>query len=147
MTPVDQTQFGDGKGNCFPACVASILGRSIDDVPNFIETGDMDVALREWLHPQGLRAITLRFFHDPMKCDEELMDLVAMTRAYIITWPDDHLILSGYSPRPPVNGRALHHAVVGRVAGWGFETVHDPHPSRDGLRGEPFGVTWIVRAV
>ena len=37
MTPVYQTRHGPPNGNCFAACVASILGKTIEDV-------DVDVA-------------------------------------------------------------------------------------------------------
>jgi len=32
---VDQTLFGNKNGNCFSACVASILDLALEDVPNF----------------------------------------------------------------------------------------------------------------
>lgn len=40
MKPIDQTTFGVPGGNCFSACVASLLELSIDDVPYFM--GDCD---------------------------------------------------------------------------------------------------------
>src|SRR5687768_10683453 len=35
MRPVDQTLFGVGVGNCFPACVSTITGIPLADIPNF----------------------------------------------------------------------------------------------------------------
>lgn len=35
MKPVDQTQFGKPDGNCFAACIATILELTIDEVPNY----------------------------------------------------------------------------------------------------------------
>jgi hypothetical protein len=36
MKPVYQTTFGKGIGNCFTACVASIIEYPIEDVPNWM---------------------------------------------------------------------------------------------------------------
>lgn len=36
MKPVLQTRFGEPEGNCFQACVASILERELEDVPDLI---------------------------------------------------------------------------------------------------------------
>lgn len=39
MTPVQQTRFGKGQGNCLLACVASILDRSLESIPDFNLSG------------------------------------------------------------------------------------------------------------
>lgn len=36
MKPVDQTTFGFPGGNCFSACIASLLEMPLDDVPYFM---------------------------------------------------------------------------------------------------------------
>ena len=33
MILVKQTKFGKGEGNCFPACLASVLELSLEEVP------------------------------------------------------------------------------------------------------------------
>ena len=38
MIPVNQTTFGAPGGNCFSACVASILELDIEEVPYFMDT-------------------------------------------------------------------------------------------------------------
>lgn len=53
MRPVDQTTYGVNDGNCFPACIASILEISIDEVPRFYGPS---VDFLQWLAPQGLSA-------------------------------------------------------------------------------------------
>lgn len=53
MRPVDQTTYGVNDGNCFPACIASILEISIDEVPRFFGPS---VDFLRWLAPQGLSA-------------------------------------------------------------------------------------------
>lgn len=37
MKPVMQTLFGNEKGNCMQACLASLLELALDQVPNFVE--------------------------------------------------------------------------------------------------------------
>lgn len=81
LTKIDQNTFGVPRGNCFAACVASILGlklRSPTDVspepfmdffvPNFcylyedVEWYDRFI---EWLKPRGFGALTQEFPGDP----------------------------------------------------------------------------------
>jgi hypothetical protein len=108
MKPVDQTTFGFPGGNCFSACVASLLELSIDDVPYLMDDDEWYLHFRRWLAPRGF--YPLCFVLDG-------------------GWTPDGLhILSGKSPRDPDNQKALH-SVVAR----GSEIAHDPHPSRAGL--------------
>lgn len=44
MKPVDQTQFGWPHGNCFMACVASIMEVGLDDLPDLYEPTKDDKA-------------------------------------------------------------------------------------------------------
>lgn len=111
MKPVDQTTFGCPGGNCFSACIASLLGEPIESVPYFMGEPDEPghiwaERLDDWLRPRGLYA--LHFL-----VDESRPDLV---------WPTGFYIRVGQSPRGA-------HATVGR----GPCTTHDPHPSRVGL--------------
>lgn len=117
MKAVDQTTFGFPGGNCFSACVASLLEISLADVPYFMsETLDDDGGawfdrFQAWLKPRGFWAVCFK-----------LPD----------QWrPEGLCILSGKSPRELANPKALHSVVAigGRV-------VHDPHPSRDGIRSQ-----------
>lgn len=39
MIPVQQTRFGNGQGNCLLACVASILDRPLESIPDFTMSG------------------------------------------------------------------------------------------------------------
>lgn len=68
MKPIDQTVFGVGKGNCFSACVATILELDLDSVPNFSalytdETWYLEFV--KWLAPRGLAPLTQQFPGDP----------------------------------------------------------------------------------
>lgn len=114
MIPVDQDMFydpdaapGEQRGNCWSACIASLLELPLHDVPNFVQV-HVDGGENWWAH-------TIRFLDD---------------RGYGL-WSaepdeDDYVIATGVSPRG--NGN-VHHAVINR----GGTMVHDPHPSRAGL--------------
>lgn len=107
MIAVDQTAFGLPGGNCFAACVASLLEMPIDDVPNFCNLpGDWEAEFNRWLRPFGLYALTVQ----------------------MNDWrPPGLHIMAGKSPR----GASVKemHSVVAQ----GDAIVHDPHPSRAGL--------------
>lgn len=121
MRTVDQTTFGWWRppyepGNCLSACVASILGLSIDEVPNFIALDDVHEEqwadrLDAWLASRGLRAV-----HVPVDAST-----AAELRGVV---PDALYVLCGRSVRD------FEHAVVAS----GECVVHDPHFSRTGLR-------------
>lgn len=128
MKLVDQTLFGgkddpvEVRGNCFPACIASILGISLNDVPHFyqlyheLDMQDQWQKIVQWCHLQG---------HGIM-CWEE----VHMNAFMHASLKGCLVIVSGESPR----FKGGMHAVVGRLNGvGGYDLVHDPHPSRDGL--------------
>jgi hypothetical protein len=111
MKPVDQNAFGPEKGNCFSACVASILELPIDDVPQFMTSENWWHGFARWCARQGYLALV----------DYRVPDEPA-TLGYSI--------LGGESPRHPGSG----HAVVALDG----VMVHDPHPDRTGLVGEPW---------
>ena len=114
MKPVDQTTFGFPGGNCFSACVASLLELPIDEVPYFMgdsledDGGAWFERFLAWLKPRNLYAVCFK-----------LGD----------SWrPAGLHILSGKSPRELANTRALHSVVA-----LGDEVLPDPHPSRAGV--------------
>lgn len=131
MKPIDQTIFiGDSRpGNCFQACVASLLELPLDDVPHFIETEapgvDWYVGFTEWLAARQMFAVEVR------------LDVPAVLGLQ----PGVHCIISGPSPR-----HSGLHSVVGRVADdpreAGFILEHDPHPSRDFFAGK--APSWVM---
>lgn len=105
MKPVDQTTFGVPGGNCFSACVASLLEFPVEAVPYFMGAEDWVAEFSRWLLPRGMYVFRFRI--------EGAED----------TWrPPGFYILSGQSPRGS-------HSVVAL----GPDVVHDPHPSRAGL--------------
>lgn len=114
MRPVDQTIFTVPGGNCFAACVASVLELSLADVPNFCD--NMNAAwftdFRAWLRPRGLYAVSFKLAGKPGDPDAG--------------WYPEGLHIAG-GPSPRYEG--VLHAVVAR----GSAIVHDPHPSRAGV--------------
>lgn len=155
MTPVDQRIFasqerGDGHnglgiaGDCFRACVASILNLDYHQVPHVVHYGDGRHAddaeaddplteehgglwwrrIRRWLRDRGM---DIASWHWKQDNDSGHLELLRGDEP----WRGD-VILGGQSPRGPFK-----HVVVGRY--WWSEgrphvrVTHDPHPSRDGL--------------
>lgn len=106
MTPADQTLFRERgeTGNCMQACLATILGLPLHEVPHFALFG------RNWTNA----------FTD--WCDAKGLDWSGDTPE---NRPKELCIAMGTSPRDPKGQHAVvyHH---GRM-------VFDPHPSRAGL--------------
>jgi hypothetical protein len=111
MKPVDQTVFTVPGGNCFSACIATLLEIPLERVPYFM--GDFQERpdawwdrFLAWLLPHGLYAINIACPPDG-------------------EWhPLGEYILNAGSPRGDWD-----HSVVAV----GRKIVHDPHPSRAGL--------------
>lgn len=110
MKPVKQTKFGKDEGNCFSACLASILEIPLRLIPNFCVEWPSDWLNKtnEWLAGFGLVLIDFNVEGVP-------------------DW-DTYWIASGLSPRLTCD-----HSVVYQ----GSAMVCDPHPSGDGLKGKP----------
>ncbi len=118
MIPVHMTTFGGpaappaDRGDCFSACLASILEIPLADVPRFGELygedDDWQPHICEWLKRFGYAYI-----------DVDVTD-------YTVDALLPHLgycIVTGMSPR------GHRHCVVGK----GMEFKHDPHPSGEYL--------------
>lgn len=114
MIPVDQTDFGFERGNCFSACVASILEMPLDDVPFFMTGDDWWHKFTVWCTQHGVEPIYVLGYPPP----------VYLNRPELFR----HYILSGHSPRLPGDPTKLHSTVA-----FDTEIVHDPHPDRTGL--------------
>lgn len=55
MKPVMQSEFGNGKGNCLSAAIASILELPLEQVPNFaLYGGQFWQKFYQWLTAQNL---------------------------------------------------------------------------------------------
>lgn len=111
---------GQPTGNCFPACVASILGLQLDDVP-FFSTESQQAQLADanrWLKPRGYR-----------------LEMVRNTRRH--KHPKGvYYIMRGRSPRMA----GQYHMVVGKEG----KLVHDPHPDNTGIIGTATNFIYFV---
>ena len=131
MIPVDQTIFDPPTGNCFAACVASLMERPLWTVPNFVVRlsthkvfgKDWYEKFGDWVCGEGWAVVTV---HAPI-------DVGFGFRA-----PKGTLsIATGLSPRagdfpdyPNMQHCVVQDAVTGTI-------VHDPHPSGAGIIGDP----------
>lgn len=118
MIKVMQTAFGFGKGNCFTACVASILELPIEDVPDFCLMGDTVwwEELEKWLFVRGLAPLTFCFNHGKQVTAEGTKDFF-----YVV--PRVPLILSGNN----------HSGVAHSVVLYDGDKIHNPNPNCSGL--------------
>ena len=110
MKPVMQTKYGE-DGNCFAACVASILEVSIDEVPWLKEPEnwkDYSLRLNNYLKEKHY----LKLFH---------FGFDALTNHYPDTMTDGYYIVSG-----KIEG-GLEHSVVYKNG----ELIHDSNPKKN----------------
>ena len=139
MIRVDQslTVERDGNGDCWSACLASLLGIPITDVPAALcddkgGSSDQTWATQTWLAARGLD-VSWRDFTNP-ECPALPMGVLGET-----------VVLVGPSPR----SKFMQHAVLGAIesaADRRFTVVHDPHPSRLGILSLS-QAWWLVRPV
>ena len=103
MTPQKQTKVttADQHGNCFSACLASLLDVSIDTVPDFSNIENWHDEYERFLSDNG---------YEHNGCDT------------LGEWMDSNTfyIVGGYSPR----GTSRGHAVIYK----GTKPFFDPHP-------------------
>jgi hypothetical protein len=135
MKPVMQTEFGQGRGNCLSACLASIMEIPVDVVPNFCYDGADDEPfgllppgstwlerLAHWLSNHGWGMMTVDWNEPPT--------------GWILA--NTYVIASGPNPD------GIFHALVGHVDGgrldhekkqwhWDVKILHDPNPSQRGI--------------
>lgn len=114
MKPVDQTIFGAPNGNCYAACVASVLEIELRKVPNFCRDHGSEkwfLEFARWLHRRGYAPVPI------VPTDERI-------------WrPNLFGIAGGTCRTSQESRRGLAHACVY----YGGELAHDPNPERSGL--------------
>lgn len=59
MIPVMQSRFGRGNGNCLLACVASVLHRPLESIPDFAMSGNWFEDLYEWCRNENIGLICI----------------------------------------------------------------------------------------
>lgn len=105
-------------GNCFGACIASILEVPLESLPCESDYWEPGLHPRKsW--PPYYEALLVFLEKRNLTLVECVQDSI------IVEWRDSWCIVSGPSPRDP----NVLHAVVGR----GADIVHDPHPTKAGL--------------
>jgi hypothetical protein len=77
MKKVYQTIFGEPNGNCFQACIASMLECELKDLPNFMEDGPDSFGgnLKEWENAMPFKLFDVRF-EDKESRDFSIKDLL-----------------------------------------------------------------------
>ena len=115
MIPIKQTKVGK-QGNCFEACIASVLECSIEDIPNIRNEKHecCNEILNEWLSQRGLFYLELRV----LQGHEDL----------VFGHGDFYYFQIGLTERSEALG-GLGHCVVCKQG----RMVFDPHPSSAGL--------------
>lgn len=124
MKPVLQTTFGIGTGNCFSACIASLLEVPIEEVPFFMGEDEPMQACDAWLAPFGLY-ILQRWMPRPVPTKELFEGVDALDALGDRTangWPRGFYILAGLNAGGP-------HTVVAQDT----KIVHDPNPAHGEL--------------
>jgi hypothetical protein len=139
VVEVTQTRFIP-RGDCYAACIASILELDIERLPHLPEDDDIVLAKFPIMNPEhfGVKDARTSYWHDMWATwfrDNNLMHM-SIRSVKLDEWDrrvlDVWHIINGPSPRDPEqterNG-GHKHSVVGRKGLIRF----DPHPSRAGL--------------
>lgn len=121
MTPIKQTILSDREngivGNCWQACVASLLDLSIDEVPHFCDSDNWPLNFYGWLKERGLACLEFKLLEGFYQMEN---------------W--GYHLISGPSPR----NSGLH-----GVVGYNGEIAFDPHPDNTGLLEGAWVYTFI----
>jgi hypothetical protein len=117
MIKVYQTRYGKEKGNCYQACLASVLELPLEDVPDFCNLykepfGAWQIEANKWLRQFGLATIT---------CSNDFSDSDMKER-----FRDCYLIVTGK------NSNGINHCVVWQNG----KTVHNPNKNCKGIKPE-----------
>ena len=132
MTPVSQTEFcgPHSTGNCWAACIASMLDLPLADVPDLRGKAD-----GEWYD------LTVKFLRSKgMTIDISGGRTRRPEGGFRFAPPppgEGPLIASGESPRGASGGHSI---IVDRSGAM----LHDPHPSGDGICGHPWDYWEII---
>ena len=127
MKPVMQTKFGPIEGNCFHACIASLLEVPIEEV-----TIDNDPNSDKWFDTLQLYLKPKNLFFLEVRIDVAVnYPLYEMNGIYCV--------FTGKSPRQFEGRDGVNHAVIGRIDSEPgkpveFNAIHDPHPDKSFLK-------------
>ncbi len=125
MRRVFQKNIGS-KGDCLAACVASILNKKIDDVPNFYDNADNGQDfwrnLRNFLG--SVDKMPWFYYGENLK---ELLKSVPKNRYFILCGPPNAALEQNCLDR-------LYHAYVAKINKGKLKIVHDPAGPGQGSR-------------
>lgn len=133
MRPIMQTRFGqdpDGPGNCFSACVASVLECSLADLPDEAEIirqlkVEYGSDWTSWPNRYKWSKSWERLWAQTQEeCRKRGLFMLEVKGPFASELTNNvWCIISAQSPR------GLPHSCVGR----GLQIVHDPHPEGGGV--------------
>lgn len=108
MIPIYQTILDSQNGNCYAACLASILECSLEEIPNFMTCGpdEFNNILTKWLEAKNFTILSVNINRDESFITAMIKDVYSIGTIKSPRFED-----------------ALH-AVVCK----GFNIIHDPHP-------------------
>lgn len=126
MKPQMQTTSEPGKGNCWSACIASILEIPLTDIPDFWDGDDDDSNEKWWLNARRY-----------LDCYELMMLTTILEKHDDLGggW-DCYWIACGKSPR--------HNCKSHCVVYFADAMVHDPHPDGMGLEGRMRSASFLI---
>lgn len=133
MKPVYQTIFCNVKGNCYAAIIASLLEKTIEEVPNFIEQDDHHQAACDFLNPFGYNYLQY-LVNGNMRCEyknkyeffrKELPMIGAINGFYdAVVYSPNFFDMEKHTSDP--NYKPVCHAVI---VDKNFNIIHDPNPN------------------
>lgn len=128
MKPVFQQVVDSQKGDCMKAVIASLLEKSMEEVPNFIEFENWWAKKQEYLEENGYKEVCTLWNPNPPNGGKVL-------EKYSLDSIKNYEGIGGYF-YASVNSPKFHetggtHAVV---IDKDFNIVHDPNPNYKGLK-------------
>lgn len=140
--PVEQAILHDpdnGKyGDCYPACIASVLGIGLDEIPHFYDADrrlkDAQEMIDDFFKGRGLSVCTISFGKAKVR------DVLGYCGLHL---SNTLYVMSAGSPRfsETEDGNLIsRHAVVG----CGGHLIHDPHPDKTFVVDVPDTDDWGV---
>lgn len=141
MKPVYQTIFCNVKGNCYAAIIASLLEKTLEDVPNFIEQEDCHKAVCDFLQPLGYSYC--QYLVNGNRRDESKyqfdffqkeLPLIGSINGYYdaVVYSPNFFDMEKYISNP--NYEPVCHAVI---VDKNFNIVHDPNPNYEKIDKYP----------
>lgn len=144
MKPVDQTIIDPLHGNCFQACIASLFEMRLDFVPHFCDGaigGEWWDPFVEWC------ARVAGYAPIQFKCDSSWGGWESLSGGVLCilsgashTFPDTKHVVVG---KLVAELHEVKDGIKQRVMMW--RTIHDPNPSRKGLKGQPEEVLFFIK--